>query len=66
MNQGEILTEHEKTILRMLQSCSKYEIAEKLNVSSHSLQSHISKFERLGLWSEIRNLFDESSVGTKD
>lgn len=53
MNQEEILNEHEKAILSMLQSHTKREIAEILNVSSHSIQAHISKFERLGLWSEL-------------
>lgn len=57
MNQEEILNEHEKAILYMLQSHTKREIAEILNVSSHSIQAHISKFERLGLWSEFKNLF---------
>lgn len=54
MNQEEILNEQEKAILSMLQSHNKEEIAEILKISSHSLQSHISKFERLGLWSELR------------
>ncbi len=53
MNQEEILNEHEKAILYMLQSHTKREIAEILNASSHSIQAHISKFERLGLWSEL-------------
>lgn len=57
MNQEEILNEHEKAILSMLQSHNKEELAEILKISSHSLQSHISKFERLGLWSEFKNLF---------
>lgn len=57
MNQEEILNEQEKAILYMLQSHTKREIAEILNVSSHSIQAHISKFERLGLWSEFKNLF---------
>lgn len=57
MNQEEILNEHEKAILYMLQSHTKREIAEILNVSSYSIQAHISKFERLGLWSEFKNLF---------
>ena len=57
MNQEEILNEHEKAILSMLQSHNKEELAEILKISSHSLQSHISKFELLGLWSEFKNLF---------
>lgn len=58
MNQEEILNEHEKAILYMLQSHTKREIAEILNVSSHSIQAHISKFERLGLWSEFKCFFE--------
>lgn len=57
MNQEEILNEHEKAILSMLQSHNKEELAEILKISSHSIQAHISKFERLGLWSEFKNLF---------
>lgn len=56
MSQEKILHEQEKAILYMLQSHSKREIAEMLNISSHSIQAHISKFERLGLWSELSAL----------
>lgn len=58
MSQEEILHEQEKAILHMLQSYSKREIAEKLHISAHSIQAHISKFERLGLWSELSTLLN--------
>lgn len=47
------LCEQEKLILNML-CCdfSDSEVALKLNISVHTVKSHISKLKRLGFWRE--------------
>lgn len=53
MNKREmkILFRQEKFILELLNcNFTKKEIAEKLNISLHSINSYISKFEKLGIW----------------
>lgn len=43
----DLLNENEKVILEMIRhDCDVKDIAEKLNISVHTVKSHISKLER--------------------
>ena len=60
MDKEETLREQEKKILDMLCRFGRKEIAEILGISLHSVNSHLVKLERLGLYSETNNLLKNS------
>ncbi len=45
------LLKQERFILKLLKcNFSEKEVAEQLNISIHSVKSHVARLEKLGLW----------------
>ncbi len=52
--ENKVLLEQERFILELLkQNFTKKEIAKILNTSSHTIKSHITKLEKMGVWQEV-------------